>query len=85
MDRFNAIGKVIQGPRYDEKDQVPLGPMVCDAFSAEMIVCADSQGTSSDLPTNLAPDSLVYITSAAAKIARPKRSSRYHGGKEDFR
>lgn len=83
---LHAIGKVIQGSRHDEKD---LGTIEAEWFRRfsdnEKIAQQISKATSSDLPTGLAPDSLVYITAAAAKIASGlKGATRTHGEKEDF-
>ena len=83
---LHAIGKVIQGSRYDEKDLGTIGSEWFRRFSDnEKIAQQISKATSSDLPTGLAPDSLVYITAAAAKIASGlKGATRIHGEKEDF-
>lgn len=83
---LHAIGKVIQGFRYDEKDLGTIGSEWFKRFSDnEKIAQQIAKATSSDLPTDLAPDSLVYITSAAAKIASGlKGAADTHGGKEDF-
>ena len=83
---LHAIGKVIQGSRYDEKDLGTIGSEWFRRFSDnEKIAQQIAKATSSDLPTDLAPDSLVYITSAAAKIASGlKGAARIHEGKEDF-
>ena len=83
---LHAIGKVIQGSRYDEKDLGTIGSEWFKRFSDnEKIAQQIAKATSSDLPTDLAPDSLVYITSVAAKIASGlKRAADTHGGKEDF-
>ena len=83
---LHAIGKVIQGSRYDEKDLGTIGSEWFIRFSDnEKIAQQIAKATSSDLPTDLAPDSLVYITSAAAKIASGlKRAADTHQGKEDF-
>ena len=83
---LHAIGKVIQGSRYDEKDLGTIGSEWFRRFSDnEKIAQQIAKATSSDFPTDLAPDSLVYITSAAAKIASGlKGAARIHGGKEDF-
>ena len=83
---LHAIGKVIQGARYDEKDLGTIGSEWFRRFSDnEKIDQQIAKATSSDLPTDLAPDSLVYITSAAAKIASGlKGAADTHGGKEDF-
>ena len=83
---LHAIGKVIQGSRYDEKDLGTIGSEWFRRFSDnEKIAQQIAKTTSRDLPTDLAPDSLVYITSAAAKIASGlKGAADTHGGKEDF-
>ena len=83
---LHAIGKVIQGSRCDEKDLGTIGSEWFRRFSDnEKIAQQIAKATSSDLPTDLAPDSLVYITSAAAKIASClKGAADTHGGKEDF-
>lgn len=83
---LHAIGKVIQGSRYDEKDLGTIGSEWFRRFSDnEKIAQQIAKATSSDLPTDLAPDSLVYITSAAAKIASGlKGVADTHEGKEDF-
>ena len=83
---LHAIGKVIQGSRYDEKDLGTIGSEWFRRFSDnEKIAQQIAKATSSDLPTDLAPDSLVYITSAAVKIASGlKGAADTHGGKEDF-
>ena len=83
---LHAIGKVIQGSRYDEKDLGTIGSEWFRRFSDnEKIAQQIAKATSSDLPEDLAPDSLVYITSAAAKIASGlKGATDTHGGKEDF-
>lgn len=83
---LHAIGKVIQGSRYDEKDLGTVGSEWFRRFSDnEKIAQQIAKATSSGLPTDLAPDSLVYITSAAAKIASGlKGAADTHGGKEDF-
>ena len=83
---LHAIGKVIQGSRYDEKDIGTIGSEWFRRFSDnEKIAQQIAKATSSDLPTDLAPDGLVYITSAAAKIASGlKGAADTHGGKEDF-
>ena len=83
---LHAIGKVIQGSRYDEKDLGTIGSEWFRRFSDnEKIAQQIAKATSSDLPTDLAPDSLVYITSAAAKIASGlKGAADTHGGKEYF-
>lgn len=83
---LHTIGKVIQGSRYDEKDLGTIGSEWFRRFSDnEKIAQQIAKATSSDLPTDLAPDSLVYITSAAAKIASGlKGAARIHQGKEDF-
>lgn len=83
---LHAISKVIQGSRYDEKDLGTIGSEWFRRFSDnEKIAQQIAKATSSDLPTDLASDSLVYITSAAAKIASGlKGPVRTHGGKEDF-
>ena len=83
---LHAIGKVIQGSRYDEKDLGTIGSEWFRRFSDnEKISQQIAKATSSDLPTDLAPDSLVYITSAAAKIASGlKGAADTHGGKENF-
>ena len=83
---LHAIGKVIQGSRYDEKDLGTIGSEWFRRFSDnEKIAQQIAKTTSSDLPSDLAPDSLVYITSAAAKIASGlKGAVDTHGGKEDF-
>ena len=83
---LHAIGKVIQGSRYVEKDLGTIGAEWFRRFSDnEKIAQQIAKATSSDLPTDLAPDSLVYITSAAAKIASGlKGAARIHEGKEDF-
>ena len=83
---LHAIGKVIQGSRCDEKDLGTIGSEWFRRFSDnEKIAQQIAKATSSDLPTDLAPDSLVYITSAAAKITSGlKGTARIHQGKEDF-
>ena len=83
---LHAIGKVIQGSRYNEKDLGTIGSEWFRRFSDnEKIAQQIAKATSSDLPSDLAPDSLVYITSAAAKIASGlKGEADTHGGKEDF-
>jgi len=83
---LHAIGKVIQGSRYDEKDLGTIGSEWFRRFSDnERIAQQIAKATSNDLPTDLASDSLVYITSAAAKIASGlKGTAETHGGKEDF-
>ena len=66
---LHAIGKVFQGSRYDEKDLGTIGSEWFKRFSDnEKIAQQIAKATSNDLPTNLAPDSLVYITSAAARL-----------------
>lgn len=81
---LHAIGKVIQGSRYDEKDLGTIGSEWFKRFSDnEKIAQQIAKATSNDLPPNLAPDSLVYITSAAAKIASGlKGVADTHGGKQ---
>ena len=83
---LHAIGKVIQGSRYDEKDLGTIGSEWFKRFSDnEKIAQQIAKATSSDLTTDLAPDSLVYITSAAAKIASGlKGNIDTYQGKEDF-
>ena len=83
---LHDIGKVIQGSRYYEKDMGTIGSEWFKRFSDnEKIAQQIAKVTSSDLSTDLAPDSLVYITSAAAKIASGlKGAADTHEGKEDF-
>lgn len=67
---LHAIGKVIQGSRYDERDIGTIGSEWFKRFSDNKKIAQQiAKATSIDVTTELAPDSLVYITSAAAKIA----------------
>lgn len=83
---LHAIGKVIQGSRYDERDIGTIGSEWFKRFSDnEKIAQQIAKATSSDVTTELAPDSLVYITSAAAKISSGlKGAAETQEGKEDF-
>jgi len=83
---LHAIGKVIQGSRYDEKDLGTIGSEWFRRFSDnEKIAQQIAKATSIDVTTELAPDSLVYITSAAAKIASGlKGAVKTQERKEDF-
>lgn len=83
---LHAIGKVIQGSSYDERDIGTIGSEWFKRFSDnEKIAQQIAKATSSDVTMELAPDSLVYITSAAAKIASGlKGSVETQERKEDF-
>ena len=83
---LHAIGKVIQGSRYDERDIGTIGSEWFKRFSDNKKIAQQiAQATSIDVTTELAPDSLVYITSAAAKIASGLKGAReIREGKEDF-
>ena len=83
---LHAIGKVIQGSRYDERDIGTIGSEWFRRFSDNKKIAQQiAKATSSDVTTDLAPDSLVYITSAAAKIASGlKGGAGNQEGKEDF-
>lgn len=83
---MHAIGKVIQGSRYDEKDIGSIGAEWFRRFlDNEKIAQQIARATSSSVATDLAPDSLVYITSAAAKIASGlKGAAETYEEKEDF-
>ena len=77
---------MIQGSRYEEKDLHTIGSEWFRRFSDnDKIAQQIAEATSNDLPMDLAPDSLVYITSAAAKIASDlKGAADTYQGKEDF-
>ncbi|MFS9341247.1 type III-A CRISPR-associated protein Cas10/Csm1 [Streptococcus australis] len=83
---LHAVGKVIQRSTDDERDFGTIGAEWFRRFSDnEKIAQQIAQATSSDVTTDLAPDSLVYITSAAAKIASGlKGAAETQEGKEDF-
>ena len=83
---LHAVGKVIQHSTDDERDFGTIGAEWFRRFSDnEKIAQQIAQATSSDVTTDLAPDSLVYITSAAAKIASGlKGAAETQEGKEDF-
>ena len=83
---LHAIGKVIQGSSYDERDIGTIGSEWFKRFSDNKKIAQQiAQATSIDVTTELAPDSLVYITSAAAKIASGLKGAReIREGKEDF-
>ena len=83
---LHAIGKVIQGSSYDERDIGTIGSEWFKRFSDNKKIAQQiDKATSSDVTTELAPDSLVYITSAAAKIASGlKGTVETQEGKEDF-
>lgn len=83
---LHAIGKVIQGSRYDERDIGTIGSEWFKRFSDNKKIAQQiAKATSIDVTTELAPDSLVYITSAAAKIASGlKEAVKTQERKEDF-
>ena len=83
---LHAIGKVIQRSRYDERDIGTIGSEWFKRFSDNKKIAQQiAKATSSDVTTELDPDSLVYITSAAAKIASGlKGNIDTYQGKEDF-
>ena len=83
---LHAIGKVIRGSRYDERDIGTIGSEWFKRFSDNKKIAQQiAKATSSDVTIDLAPDSLVYITSAAAKIASGLKGAReIREGKEDF-
>lgn len=83
---LHAVGKVIQRSTDDERDFGTIGAEWFRRFSDnEKIAQQIAKATSSDVTMELAPDSLVYITSAAAKIASGlKGSVETQERKEDF-
>lgn len=83
---LHAIGKVIQGSSYDERDIGTIGSEWFKRFSDNKKIAQQiAKATSIDVTTELAPDSLVYITSAAAKIASGlKEAVKTQERKEDF-
>ena len=83
---LHAIGKVIQGSSYDERDIGTIGSEWFKRFSDNKKIAQQiAKTTSIDVTTELAPDSLVYITSAAAKIASGlKGAVKTQERKEDF-
>ena len=83
---LHAIGKVIQGSSYDERDIGTIGSEWFKRFSDNKKIAQQiAKATSIDVTTELAPDSLVYITSAAAKIASGlKGAVKTQERKEDF-
>lgn len=83
---MHAVGKVIQGSTDDEKDIGSIGAEWFRRFlDNEKIAQQIARATSSSVATDLAPDSLVYITSAAAKIASGlKGAAETYEEKEDF-
>lgn len=83
---MHAVGKVIQGSTDDEKDIGSIGAEWFRRFlDNEIIAQQIARATSSSVATDLAPDSLVYITSAAAKIASGlKGAAETYEEKEDF-
>ena len=83
---LHAIGKVIQGSRYDERDIGTIGSEWFKRFSDNKKIAQQiAKATSIDVTTELAPDSLVYITSVAAKIASGlKGAVETQERKEDF-
>lgn len=83
---LHAIGKVIQGSRYDERDIGTIGSEWFKRFSDNKKIAQQiAKATSIDVTTELAPDSLVYITSAAAKVASGlKGAVETQERKEDF-
>lgn len=83
---LHAIGKVIQGSSYDERDIGTIGSEWFKRFSDNKKIAQQiAKATSIDVTTELAPESLVYITSAAAKIASGlKGSVETQERKEDF-
>ena len=83
---LHAVGKVIQGSTDDEKDIGSIGAEWFRRFlDNEKIAQQIARATSSSVATDLAPDSLVYITSAAAKIASGlKGAAETYEEKEDF-
>ena len=83
---LHAIGKVIQGSSYDERDIGTIGSEWFKRFSDNKKIAQQiAKATSIDVTTELAPDSLVYITSVAAKIASGlKGAVETQERKEDF-
>lgn len=83
---LHAIGKVIQGSSYDERDIGTIGSEWFKRFSDNKKIAQQiAKTTSIDVTTELAPDSLVYITSVAAKIASGlKGAVKTQERKEDF-
>ena len=83
---LHAVGKVIQRSTDDERDVGTIGAEWFSRFlDNEKIAQQIAQATSSSIATDLAPDSLVYITSAAAKIASGlKGAQEIREGKEDY-
>lgn len=83
---LHAIGKVIQGSSYDERDIGTIGSEWFKRFSDNKKIAQQiAKATSIDVTTELAPDSLVYITSAAAKIVSGlKGAAETQKRKEDF-
>lgn len=83
---LHAIGKVIQGSSYDERDIGTIGSEWFKRFSDNKKIAQQiAKTTSIDVTTELAPDSLVYITSAVAKIASGlKGAVKTQERKEDF-
>ena len=83
---MHAVGKVIQGSTDDEKDIGSIGAEWFRRFlDNEKIAQQIARATSGSVATDLAPDSLVYITSAAAKIASGlKGAAETYEEKEDF-
>ena len=83
---LHAIGKVIQGSSYDERDIGTIGSEWFKRFSDNKKIAQQiAKATSIDVTTELAPDSLVYITSAAVKIASGlKEAVKTQERKEDF-
>ena len=83
---LHAVGKVIQRSTDDERDFGTIGAEWFRRFSDnEKIAQQIAQATSSSIGTDLAPDSLVYITSVASKIASClKGAQEIREGKEDF-